>query len=358
MERYRPKPSDAADKPKRRGAYFTEPPPLRFIPTGCTLLNCVISGGDKGWPLGRCVNIIGDKSTGKSLLAIEAAANFAKTYPRGQVWYRESEAAFDLDYANRLGLPEDRVDFGSEGIDTQWDTVEDVMEDLDRILARAEKDRKHEGLYIIDSLDALSTRVALKREIGKGSYNLDKPKAMSELFNKYVRRLKKTNICMMVISQVRDNIGVTFGEKYKRSGGHALDFYASICLWLSHIKTHRKTVNGITRPVSVQIRARCKKNKVAQPFRECEFFIRFGYGVDDLEANLSWLSEAGRLSTIERGLTEAGLGKFIKRVENSGNDYEAWMAHISQITADGWAEVEKDFLPTRSKYGGIRATAA
>jgi len=83
---------------------------LRFIPSGCVLLDCVLGGG---WPLGRIVNVVGDKAVGKTLLAIEAAANFVTVYPKGHIWYRQAEADFDEHYARRLGLPVDKIDFGS-----------------------------------------------------------------------------------------------------------------------------------------------------------------------------------------------------------------------------------------------------
>src|SRR5215469_8559513 len=119
---------------KENGIYFG-PKNLKFVNTGCTLLNLVISalGSGGGWPLGRVVNIVGDKSTGKTLLAEEAMANFLLAYPKGKVYYRESEAAFDTAYAKALGLNTDKVDFGPDGEDSIWSTIEDVFEDLDRV---------------------------------------------------------------------------------------------------------------------------------------------------------------------------------------------------------------------------------
>src|SRR3990172_1731587 len=142
------------------GLYFSSTKTnIDFISSGCAVLDCVLGGG---WPLGRVVNIVGDKSTGKTLLAIEAAANCAATFTKGRIWYREAEAAFDRNYAAALGMPLARVSFG----DARLRTVEDLFEDL----AGAIKSlgvKGPPGLYIVDSLDALSDRAELDRDMGE-----------------------------------------------------------------------------------------------------------------------------------------------------------------------------------------------
>lgn len=328
------------------GLYFPKPKTIQFIPTGCTLLDCVLGGG---WALGRVANVIGDKAVGKTLLAIEACANFAQKYPKGKIWYREAEAAFDEAYAEDLGLPLKRVDFGSEGIGTIWDTIEDIFEDLDACLAVCEK-QKVPGLYIIDSLDALTSRAELERDPSKGTFGLEKQKMLGKLFRQLIRRLKQTNVALMVISQVRDNIGVTFGEKHKRSGGKALDFYATHALWLSHMETIKRTEGGVKRAVGVRIKARCKKNKIGLTSRECEFSLIFGYGVADIEASLDFLTEVKALDRLS--LKEAGIDAYLEQIEGlSGAERHAKEALVTAATVAAWADVEKRFAPRRRKYG-------
>jgi recombination protein RecA len=319
--RYRPK----TPPEEEGGDYFGKAPKYDFIPTGCTLLDCVLGGG---WPLGRISNVVGDKAVGKTLLAIEACANFASRWPKGHIWYRESENAFDVDYANALGLPTKRVDFGPDGIDTAWDTMEDIIEDLEACLSRIEKKGKSPGgLYIIDSLDALSSRAELKRKPDEGTFGLEKQKMLGQLFRRHRHRLKKNNVHLMFISQVRDKIGFVIGDKHTRTGGKALDFYASQILWLHHMKTINETMGKIKRPTAVQIKAKCKKNKIGQPFRTCEFQIRFGYGVDDVQANWLFLKEIGK--------------KVSERVTHE---------ELAQITRQAWADIEKSFTPKERKY--------
>jgi recombination protein RecA len=304
------------------GGYFPPASPLRFIETGCTLLDCVLGGG---WPLGRVANIVGDKAVGKTLLAIEACANFSRQYPDGLIWYREAEAAFDVPYAESVGLPVNRVDFGPDGPDTAWNTIEDIFEDLAECLALAEK-RGKPGLYIIDSLDALTSRADLEVSVDKG-YRLRKQAVLGQLFNHFARLIRQTSVCLIVISQLRVNIGVTFGEKYRRSGGMALDFYASQILWLRNKGNIIRKLGGFKKAVGVRVHAKCKKNKVSMPMGECEFIIRFGYGVDSDAANTAFLEEAHvKLPAQAESVELATLAKAV------------------------WTKREATFAPTSRKY--------
>lgn len=313
---------------------------LDFIKTGCTLLDLVIGGG---WPLGRIVNIVGDKSTGKTLLAIEAATNFLQAYKKGKVWYRETESAFDKEYASTLGMPIDRVSFGKK-----FDTVEEFFDDL-QAKAKWSQRTGRPGLYILDSLDALSDESEMERDINKGSYGADKAKKMSTLFRKLTRLVERAQICVIIISQVRDKIGMAFGRKHTRSGGKALDFYSSVTIYLSHIKTLKMTIKGQKRAYGVRIRAKCDKNKIGLPFRECDFDIRFAFGIDNLKANLLFLKAAKRLN-------EAELNRKIAKelIASSARMERKQFFHWDRVT-DGivrrvWDDIEQGFMPRFKKY--------
>lgn len=329
------------------GVYF-DPKHISFLNTGCTLLNLVVSEmADKGgWPLGRVVNIVGDKSTGKTLLAEEAMANFLRTYPKGKVYYRESEAAFDTAYAKALGLNTDKVDFGPDKEDSIWNTIEDVFEDLDAVLTKAEEAAKKNKappaiLYIIDSLDALTSAAEMGRDIREGSYNLGKQKLLGELFRTLIRRIRKANMCLIFISQVRDRIGAMIrGKTYSRTGGKALDFYASIVIFLAELGKMYKTVGGVKRTTGIRVKVKCEKNKIVVPHATCVFTIRFRYGIDDELSSFDWLKEVNKLRA-------AGYDKMPDDLSVlTESDTKKLRADVERI----WREIEQRFTPAKGKY--------
>lgn len=333
-------------KPDDGGRYFfaSNDSQLQFVHTGSTVLDMVLGGG---WPLGRIVNIIGDNSSGKTLIAIEAMANFALQYPQGKIRYREPEAAFLPEYAGALGLPLDRVELTRDD-DSGPDTVEKFYNDLDKFLKKL---KGNPGMYVLDSLDAVSDEAELNRGFGEASYGTGKAKDMSQMFRLMTSRIEDSRVCLLIISQTRDRIGVTFGRKYTRSGGKALDFYASIIVYLAHIKEISRTVESVKRPVGVQVKAKCTKNKVGLPFRSCEFPIIFGYGIEDISAGLDWLYEHKRLHLID--LTEKAykdLKKIALRTGFSDSERTDIRSNVSTAVKKGWLEVEKSFLPKRGKY--------
>lgn len=335
---------EAAEAKSPKNYYF-KTSNLDFIQSGCVTLDCVLGGG---WPLGRISNVIGDKSTGKTLLATEACANFARKWPEGHIWYREVERAFDLEYATGLGLPEDRVDFGEEGLDTTWETVEDIFEDLKARIADA-KESGQPGLYIIDSLDALSSRAELTRSIDEGSYGMEKQKKLGELFRRLNKGMSQSKIHFLMISQIRDNIGAMFNApKTRRAGGRALDFYASQVIWLSHLKTLNQTRRNIKRSTGIRVKVKCTKNKVGLPHRDCEFSIKFGYGIDELPAAMEFLEQAGAAKDFLNGTK---LKDFMAETEQLDDaEYRARIRQARKLVKRAWREVDEQFAPRRRKY--------
>lgn len=320
--------------------FFSSPKThMKFIHTGCELLNCVVGGG---WPLGRMINIVGDKSTGKTLLAIEAMANFFRKFKKGKVRYNETEAAFDDPYARALGLDVDRVERA------ECSTVEEFFDDLKKFMANLNGEP---GLYILDSLDALSDKAEMQRGIEEGSYGMSKQKQLGQLFRRLVKPLEKANVCLIIISQVRDAIGVTFGNKHTRSGGKALDFYASIILWLAHKGQIKKTIKQIQRTVGVDVKAKTSKNKVGQPFRECEFSILFGYGIDDIRSGLTFLKDAGNLDLVGLDNNDKAASRFISIfMEADKEDQDEMREMLNGAVRSTWYKIEQSFTPTKGKY--------
>lgn len=359
---------------------------LKFVSSGCATLDAALGGG---WCLGRVANIVGDRSAGKTLLAIEACANFHRQYPDGYIRYNEVEAAFDEAYAEALGMPIHAIDFKGRSIDPDdekkyeeltalagdrhaddrerekaamamkklnkkgvglaTNTVEALHADIERVL---DENVGKPILYIVDSLDAISDEAELGRDIGDGSYGGSKPKKIGEMFRRLIDRMEQQEMLFIVVSQLRDKLNVTFGEKQTRSGGRALDFYASHIIWLAEIGKLKKTVGGVERIIGVDVKVRVKKNKVGLPFRECQYPILFGYGVDDLTANVEWLISVGRDKLLaDLDLSKAGYKVRLNNLRNKGGqEVRELRAKLNAIVFREWQSIEQGFLPQSSKY--------
>lgn len=324
-------------------------PACKFFSSGSTLLDLALGGG---WAKPFIFNLVGDKSSGKTLLAIESFANFERTFKEGRMRYAETEARFDPMFAASLGFPAS-VNRPEEPLET----IEDFRDDLHDFFKLCSPEQP--GLYVLDSLDALSDEAELKKygksqkagdeeSEAKGSYGTAKAKAMSQMFRMFNKDMSKAGCSLGVISQLRDNVGVTFGEQSTRSGGRALNFYASQIVWLRETGKITKTESGQTRAVGVQTHAKVKKCSVGMPFREAEFSIIFGYGVDDSLSLIDWLAKGSfypkeTVKEIKSNLTRA----------KSAMDYVKLDEITLQLKLDAvkmWNDIEKALAPTMRKY--------
>ncbi len=246
--------------PKRR--FLAPSKDIDFIPSGCMLLDCALGGG---YAVGRIINIVGDRSSGKTLLAIEACLNYHTKFPAGNIFYVESEAAFDKSYAEALGMPVNQVNFVEDLF-----TVEDLFKFLIDTVAG-------DALVIVDSLDALSDKSEMEIDIEQGTYGgVKKAKQLSTTFRRLNKKLSTSNVTVVFVSQIRAKLDVTFGKKTQRSGGKALDFYASQVIFLAEMGKRYITRKKVKKPIGIDVRAKIEKNKIGLPFREVEFPIIFG----------------------------------------------------------------------------------
>ena len=313
----------------------------KFVSSGSFLFDKVLGGG---WGRGRVCNLVGDKSSGKTLLAIEACANVALAGGLSRSRYGEAESAFDEDYAASIGMPA-----GLERPPSALETVEDFQEDLQAYLAERMKDKGAPGIYVLDSLDALSDRDEMVRELDKGSYGAAKAKNMSKLFRMCTSEISEADVMLMVISQIRDKLNVTFGETKTRSGGRALDFYASQIVWLAEVGKIKRTVKTVERVIGAKVLAKNKKNKLGMPFREAELTVIFNYGVDDQISMLNWMTK-NSVGTPEKrkALTGDLMGARSARDKAAMRQIDTT---LRGLVGTRWDEIEEALKPVMSKYG-------
>lgn len=363
------------------GSYFLDPE-VECFSSGCEVLNRALGNG---WPMRRMINVVGDKSTGKTLLMIEAAAQFIQHHKGdAEVVYCECEAAFDKKYAEALGMPLRNVRFiGDEYIvckkgaskkktadgspaKVKWwrvpsdeydpeihDLLSDgvyTVEQLEHAMLEVIADATKPTLFIVDSYDALSDSAELGRDPSdKATYAMEKAKYTSAMFRRINKKLASSNVTLAIVSQTRANIGVVIGKKHTRSGGKALDFYATHVVWLQKLGNLERTRKKVRRVYGVEVRAKVEKNKVALPAREAIFPIIFGYGIEECISMIDWLVSHGKHGKVFA--SEAEAAKTLKRLDSMGQrEYDGLRQELVQATRAGWREVESEFLPTRRKY--------
>lgn len=315
--------------------------PSQFVSSGCFMLDLVLGGG---WGLGRIVNLVGDKSSGKTLLAVEACANFSAVAGAENIRYLEAESAFDERYAEIIGMPKGvKIAAGIE-------TVEAFFKDLSEFLKNRNPSKP--SLYVVDSLDALSDDAEMEKGFDEGSYGTSKARQLSKLFRQLVGDLSRANTTLLIISQIRDKIGVMFGEKHTRSGGRALDFYASQCCWLAEISKIKRTVKGVDRVIGIRTLARTKKNKLALPFRQAELTLIFRYGIDDEETMIDWLQDAKAFEQADFGCSAKELRANMARIRSESDraSMYAISTKLRYACRTIWEDIEARLEPGMRKY--------
>jgi len=338
----------------------TDSTPVEFLNSSCAVLNCAASGKAKngGWARGRIINLVGDGSSGKTLLSLELAAfvfykmmgNRSINFPpvkKIRIVYDNTEGVMDFPIDKMYGKAfVDAVEWISSATVQAWgrNVAREVLANKPGELL----------LYITDSLDALTSQEGLERfekaaEKDKeedGTYGTEKAAYLSKsFFSNMCSMITGKDVTIVIISQIRMKIGVTFGEKYNRAGGKSLDFYTHQVCWLAEVEKLKKTFRGEERVYGIRVLAKMKRSKVSKPFREAEFIVLFDYGVDDIGSSLAYLYRP-KVPQLDWDGIKYSRADLIKHIEDHNLQDE-----LSARVERWWNEIEDNMRPNRiSKY--------
>ncbi|ACL21129.1 recombination protein RecA [Desulfitobacterium sp. LBE] len=308
---------------------------VEVIPTGCLAIDIALGVG--GVPRGRVIEIYGPESSGKTTVALHIAAEAQKL--GGVAAFIDAEHALDPVYAKALGVNIDNL------LVSQPDTGEQALEICEALVRSGAID-----VIIIDSVAALVPRAEIEGEMGDSHVGLH-ARLMSQALRKLTGAISKSNTCVIFINQIREKVGIMFGNPETTTGGRALKFYASVRLEVRRADTLKQGQDMIGNRTKVKV----VKNKVAPPFKQAEFDIMYGEGISregsmvDVGAELDIINKSGAWYSYkgERlGQGRENVKEFLKKNPEIAAEIEqgirASIANVSAPVADDVQEEPED----------------
>ncbi|HEY2462090.1 MAG TPA: recombinase RecA [Candidatus Acidoferrum sp.] len=298
--------------------------PVSVIPSGCLSIDAALGVG--GFPRGRVIEIYGPESGGKTTMTLHVIAEAQKL--GGQAAFIDAEHALDPVYARKLGVDVDNL------LVSQPDNGEQALEIAETLIRSGGVD-----IVVVDSVAALVPRAELEGDMGDPQMGLQ-ARLMSQALRKLTGIVSKSRTCLIFINQIREKIGVMFGNPETTTGGRALKFYASMRVDIRRIQAIKEG----DKVVGSRTRAKIVKNKVAAPFREAEFDIIYGEGISregdliDLGVDKGVLEKSG--TWISYGGERLGQGRenarvFLKENKDVRNKLEAALRKKLEIAHPG-----------------------
>jgi len=239
--------------------------------SGCAALDDALGGG---WPKGRQIEIYGPESSGKTTIALQAVANYQKKYPDDDVALIDAEYSQDEEYSKALGVDMRYL------LVNQPESGEQALNVLSQLI------QSKVMLIVVDSVAALVPKSELEGDVGEGSGMAEQARIMSKALRRITTEAGSRDVTIIWTNQMREKLGVMYGDKTTTPAGRALKHYASVRVKVDRIGTVKEKVGGEDIAVCIRTKADVRKNKTAAPFKVAEFYITFGHGIDTIAAIL------------------------------------------------------------------------